>query len=84
MGGSTASVYRPRRPLESPLYRLVGQHFDALTAVHEERFQSQHGRRRGSAQHAVEKFLDCGVLGQSSCNASSRSIRCVVPDAVAT
>jgi hypothetical protein len=62
MGGSTPSVYRPRGPQESPLYRLVQEHFEPLVAVHDEQFQSQYGRLRGTAQRAVEKFLDCGIL----------------------
>ena len=55
-------VYRPRRPRETPLYRLVEDHFDTLVQVHEEQFQQRYGRLRHAARRALEKFLDCGIL----------------------
>jgi len=62
MGDSAASIYRPRRPQDSPLHQLVGDHFDTLVGVHEEQFQSQYGRLRRAARRAAEKFTDCGIL----------------------
>ena len=62
MGVSAAAIYRPRRPQESPLYRLVEDHFETLVRVHEEQFQHPYGRLRPACRRAVEKFLDCGRL----------------------
>ena len=62
MDASAPTIYRPRRSQETPLYRLVQDHFETLVQVHEERFQPRYGRLRHAARRAVEKFLDCGVL----------------------
>ena len=56
------TAYRPRRPHDSPLFKLVQDRFDALTLVHEEQFQKQYGRLRHASRRAVEKFLACGDL----------------------
>jgi hypothetical protein len=61
-GSSPLTVYRPRRPQETPLYRLIDDHFETLVRVHEEEFEPSCGRLRKAAQRAVEKFLDCGLL----------------------
>jgi hypothetical protein len=60
--GPGLGVYRPRRPQETPLYRLIEDHFETLVRIHEEEFQASCGRLRSAAQRAVEKFLDCGLL----------------------
>jgi hypothetical protein len=46
MQPAASTVYRPRRPHDSPLYKLVRDRFDALAAMHEEQFQHQYGRLR--------------------------------------
>lgn len=56
------AVYAPRRPEHSPLYRVLADHFDSLTRVHEERFEPTHGPLRAAARNAVGRFLDCGLL----------------------
>jgi hypothetical protein len=56
------AVYRPRRPQETPLYRLIEDHFGTLVRVHEEKFEPGCGRLRKAAQRAVEKSLDCGLI----------------------
>ena len=55
-------VYRPRRPRESPLYRLVEDHFETLERVHEAEFQPRYGWLRRASRNAVLKFLDCSIL----------------------
>jgi hypothetical protein len=40
-------------PQESPLYRLVADHFDTLVQVHEEKFQRSHGRLCPACGRAV-------------------------------
>jgi len=35
--------YRPRRPWESPFYRLIKEHYDEFERVYPERFQHKYG-----------------------------------------
>jgi len=55
-------AYTPRRPEASPLYRVLADHFDTLTRVHEERYEPTHGPLRPVVAAAVGRFLDCGLL----------------------
>jgi hypothetical protein len=36
-------VYRPRRPKQTPLYRLVSRHIEDVLRVYDERFAKRHG-----------------------------------------
>lgn len=54
--------YTPRRPEDSPLYRVLADHFERLEHVHEERFERTHGPLRPAARRAAARFLDCGLL----------------------
>jgi hypothetical protein len=56
------SVYRPRRPRSSPLYRLLEDHYDQLARVHDETFRRTHGRLHAGVEKVVQRFLDCGLL----------------------
>ena len=58
----TCRVYRPRRPRESPLYRLVEQHFEELLRVWPARFVRQHGALRPVVERVLREFLKCGLL----------------------
>jgi hypothetical protein len=64
MDAAAPTVYEPRRPRETPLYRLVEDHFEGLVRIHEDEFRARYGRLRSSARRAVEKFLACGILEQ--------------------
>jgi hypothetical protein len=55
-------VYRPRRPRESPLFRLVEQHLEELLRVWPTRFQRQHGPLRPVVERVLREFLKCGLL----------------------
>jgi len=57
-----AGVYRPRRPLASPLYRLLSDHFEHFRGVYEDEFERQQGRWRRVVDVVVERYLECGVL----------------------
>jgi hypothetical protein len=39
-------VYRPRRPLASPLHRLLTDHFEHFRGRYEDDFEREHGRWR--------------------------------------
>jgi hypothetical protein len=56
MDAAPPTLYRPRRPQESPLYRLVADHFDALVQVHEETFQHSHGQLVAEALAFFERL----------------------------
>jgi hypothetical protein len=53
-------VYRPRRPKESPLHRLVSQHIEELLRVWPERFEREHGRLRPVVERVLRGFIRCG------------------------
>jgi hypothetical protein len=60
----TGRVYKPRRPRESPLYRLVEQHLEDLLRVWPGRFVRQHGPLRPVAERVLREFLKCALLEQ--------------------
>jgi hypothetical protein len=58
----TCRVYKPRRPRESPLFRLVEQHLEELLRVWPTRFVRQHGSLRPVVERVLREFLKCGLL----------------------
>jgi ribosomal protein S27E len=54
------TLYRPRHPESTDLYRLIEGHFEEFAAVHEERFEAEDGPLRPVVRRVVEAFLDCG------------------------
>jgi len=56
------SVYKPRRPQASPLFRLVSDHLQRLQTVYDERFAREYGPWRPVVAQVADKFLACGVL----------------------
>ena len=56
------AVYRPRHPETTFTYRLVRDHFDEFTWVHEDRFEARDGPLRSVVRRVVAKYLDCGIL----------------------
>jgi hypothetical protein len=56
------SVYRPRRPEETFVYRLVRDHFDDFACVHEDRFEARDGTLRPVVRRVVAEYMDCGIL----------------------
>ncbi|NIR60511.1 MAG: transposase [Gammaproteobacteria bacterium] len=65
----------PRRPEDSPLYRVVADHFEALERVHEERFEPTHGALRPAARRAAGRLLDCGLLEHGFARVRCRACR---------
>jgi hypothetical protein len=55
-------AYHPRRPQESPFYRLVERFYAEFEAVYEERYQERYGFWRPVIGTVVRKFLECGDL----------------------
>jgi hypothetical protein len=56
------SLYRPRYPERTPLWKLFDEHYLDFTRVHEERFEHEDGPLRTVVTETVTAFLDCGVL----------------------
>ena len=54
--------YRPRKPQESPLYKVVSQYFDEFERVYPERFEKTYGFWRPVIRVSIEKYLKCGDL----------------------
>jgi hypothetical protein len=55
-------IYKPRRPRESPLHRLVEQHLEELLRIWPARFVRQHGALRPVVERVLREFLKCGLL----------------------
>jgi hypothetical protein len=62
--GKGEAIYRPRRPKETPLYRLVEQYYPQFRAVYPDRYEPRYGFWRPAIDGAVEKFLECGDVHQ--------------------
>jgi len=56
------SIYHPRRPRSSPLFRLLEKHFERFWVIYEEKYEREYGPLRPVAGKAVQKFLECGIL----------------------
>src|SRR5688572_18151997 len=50
------TVYKPRRPQASPLFRLVSDHFRAFHAAYEERFAATYGDWRPVVREVADKL----------------------------
>ena len=58
----TIPVYRPRRPRQSPLYRLVERYFPEFERTYDHRYQDRDGFWRPVIGEVVRKYLRCGDL----------------------
>ncbi|MBU4264333.1 MAG: transposase zinc-binding domain-containing protein [Proteobacteria bacterium] len=59
-----AAVYHPRKPEESPLWRLLHEHFTSFVLEYKARFQRDYGFFRQVIFDVVQNFLKCGDLKQ--------------------
>ena len=64
MAECAKGVYRPRRPWETPFYRLVEEHYERFEQVYPECYEDKYGYLRPVIRETVYKYLDCGDLGQ--------------------
>ena len=58
---SCPRIYRPRRPQQTPLYRLLESLYEPVKLAWEERFETRYGFWQGCWDSAVARYLDCGV-----------------------
>jgi len=56
------SVYRPRRPAETPLYALLESLFEIVKGAWEDLFERRYGFWRGLLDGVVARYLDCGIF----------------------
>ena len=56
------TLYRPRNPHASGLWRLMDQHFEAFQRVYDQRFAAKYGFWRAVVERSVAAFLRCGDL----------------------
>ena len=76
---SGPAAYRPRRPRDSPLYRLAEAHHETFKQVYDERFAGRYGSWRAEIERSLFAFLDCGVeergFARVRCAACRREFR---------
>jgi hypothetical protein len=58
---SAQSLYRPRNPRKTALYQLMEAHYEEVKALWEDRFEKIYGCWRGFIDHAIWRYLDCGI-----------------------
>jgi hypothetical protein len=56
------SVYRSRRPAQTPLYALLESLFETVKGVWEDLFERRYGFWRGILDGVVARYLDCGIF----------------------
>src|SRR3989337_2240280 len=76
---SPVGVYRPRRPLTSPLCRLLSDHFEHFRGQYEDAFEHEYGRWRRVVDAGVGRDLDCGVLEAGFARVRCPELRSRVP-----
>ena len=55
-------VYRPRRPHDGSVWKVVSDHYDGFAAAYEERYREKWGQSRPVVERTVAGFLGCGRL----------------------
>ena len=61
MSAEPRSLYRPRNPRATPLYRLFDSLYDEVRGQWEERFERRYGFWRDFVDEHVRRYLDCGL-----------------------
>ena len=59
MAECAKGVYRPRRPRETPLYRLVEEHYERFEQVYPERYADKDGY--AVPVHCCRRFATIGA-----------------------
>jgi hypothetical protein len=55
-------AYHPRKPQDSPLWKMLTDHYDSFEQGYDERFEKQHGFFRSIISEVVRDYLSCGDL----------------------
>ena len=59
---NTQSGYHPRRSYDSPLWKLLNNHYENFERCYEERFEQKYGFFRPIIGEVVRNYLTCGDL----------------------
>ncbi|MGK2944322.1 MAG: IS91 family transposase, partial [Desulfuromonadales bacterium] len=62
LSGRAASVYRPRQPSQSTLWKLLDMHYATFEQDYEQKFRKGYGYRRAVVDDVVRDYLKCGDL----------------------
>ena len=57
-----ATIYRPRRPRQSPLYQVIERHLPEFERTYNDRYQRRYGAWRPIIGEVARKYLRCGDL----------------------
>ena len=57
-----ATIYRPRRPRQSPLYQVIERHLPEFERTYNDRYQRRYGAWQPIIGEVARKFLRCGDL----------------------
>lgn len=60
--GNGLTVYHPREPQSSVLWKLLDQHYQIFTRDYEQTFRKTYGYRRVVVEDVVREYLKCGDL----------------------
>lgn len=60
--GASTGVYRQRKPQQSPLWKLLDNHFLTFERDFEQKFRKTFGGRRAVVDDVVREYLKCGDL----------------------
>lgn len=68
-------VYQPREPTDSPLWKVLHQHYAAFKSGYDEYCEKQYGFFRPVVDEVGEEYLRCGDLHEGFAR-----VRCTNPD----
>jgi len=57
-----ATIYRPRRPRQSPLYQVIERYLPEFERIYNDRYERRDGTWRPVIEEVARKFLRCGDL----------------------
>ena len=60
--GNGLSVYHPRQPQQSVLWKLLDRHYSTFAERYEQVFLKTYGYRRAVVDDVVRDYLKCGDL----------------------
>jgi hypothetical protein len=62
MADTTSGIYHPRNPTDSPLWKLLNNHYDDFEKHYEEKYEKKYGYFRSVISEVVTEYLKCGDL----------------------
>ena len=68
-------VYHPREPTDSPLWKILHNHYEDFNAGYGEHCEKQYGFFRPVVDEVVEEYLRCGDLHEGFAR-----VRCTNPE----